>query len=82
MHGPIFSIFDYLMIIFNKGMGSMTTVQPEEEKIRRATKWLIEERKYSPEKSVAELIEEACLKFDLSPMDAEFLQRFVKDEKL
>ena len=60
----------------------MTTVQPEEEKIRRATKWLIEERKYSPDKSITSLIEEACLKFDLSPLDAEFLQRFVKDEKL
>lgn len=60
----------------------MTTVQPEEEKIRRATKWLIEERKYSPDRSIAKLIEEACLKFDLSPMDAEFLQRFVKNEKL
>jgi len=60
----------------------MTTVQPEGEKIRRATKWLIEERKYSPDRSVAKLLEEACLKFDLSPKDAEFLQRFVKDEKL
>ena len=60
----------------------MPTVQPDEEKIRRATKWLIEERKYSPDKSPAKLIEEACMKFDLSPKDAEFLQRFVKDEKL
>jgi len=63
-------------------METMTTVQPEEEKIRRATKWLIEKRKYSPERSVVNLIEEACLKFDLSPMDAEFLQRFVRDEKI
>lgn len=60
----------------------MTTILPEEEKIRRATKWLIEECKYSPERPVTILIEEACLKFDLSPKDAEFLQRFVKDEKL
>lgn len=60
----------------------MTTVQPEEEKIRRATKWLIEERKYRPERPITKLIEEVCLKFDLSPMDAEFLQRFVKDEKI
>lgn len=60
----------------------MTTVQPEEEKIRRATKWLIEERKYSPDISPSKLIEEACMKFDLSPKDAEFLQRFIKAEKL
>ncbi len=60
----------------------MTTIKPEEEKIRRATKWLVEERKYSQDKSPAKLIEEACMKFDLSPKDAEFLQRFMKDEKL
>ena len=60
----------------------MTTVQPDEEKIRRATKWLVEERKFSPDKPPTKLIEEACMKFDLSPKDAEFLQRFMKDEKL
>lgn len=60
----------------------MTTVQPDSENIRRATKWLLEERKYSPETPVSKLIEEACRKFDLSPMEAEFLQRFVKDENL
>ena len=60
----------------------MTTVQPESENIRRATKWLVEERRYSPDIPLAKLIETACMKFDLSPMEAEFLQRFVKDENL
>jgi hypothetical protein len=60
----------------------MTTVQPDSENIRRATKWLLEERRYSPEIPVSKLIEQACMKFDLSPMEAEFLQRFVKDENL
>ena len=60
----------------------MTTVQPDSENIRRATKWLLEERQYSPEIPVSKLIEQACMKFDLSPMEAEFLQRFVKDENL
>ena len=60
----------------------MTTVQPEGENIRRATKWLVEERRYSPDIPLAKLIETACMKFDLSPMEAEFLQRFVKDENL
>ena len=59
----------------------MTTIQPEEEKIRKATKWLVEERKYSSDKSPAKLIEEACMKFDLSPKDAEFLRRFIKEQK-
>ena len=60
----------------------MTTVQPDSENIRRATKWLLEERKYSSDTSIAKLIEEAAMKFDLSPMEAEFLQRFVRDENL
>jgi hypothetical protein len=55
-------------------------VQPESEEIRKAVKWVSEERKYNPEKSLNKLIEEASLKFDLSPTDAEFLARFVKEE--
>lgn len=55
-------------------------IHPESEGIRKAVKWVSEERKYSPEKSLNKLIEEASLKFDLSPGDTEFLTRFVKEE--
>ena len=58
----------------------MTTVQPEGENIRRAVKWISEERKYNPNTTPTQLIEEACLKFDLSPMDAEYLRSFLKKE--
>ena len=57
---------------------AMTTVQPESEDIRKAFKWISDERKYNPEAKLAKLIEEACLKFDLSPMDAEYLLRMLK----
>jgi hypothetical protein len=60
----------------------MTTVQPDSENIRRAAKWVIEERKYNPKQSLGKLIEEAGSKFDLSPLETEFLERFVKDEKI
>lgn len=60
----------------------MTTVQPDSENIRRAAKWVIEERKYNPNQPVGKLIEEAGNKFDLSPLETEFLERFVKDEKV
>ena len=60
----------------------MTTVQPDSENIRRATKWLLEERKFSADIPISKLIEEAAVKYDLSPMETEFLQRFVKDENL
>mgnify|MGYP001820718809 FL=1 len=59
----------------------MTTVQPEGEDLRKAVKWISEERKYDPEAQTSKLIEEACLKFDLSPMDAEYLLNFLKDNK-
>jgi len=59
----------------------MTTVQPEGEDLRKAVKWISEERKFNPDAKSSKLIEEACLKFDLSPMDAEYLQSFFKREK-
>ena len=59
----------------------MATVQPEGEDLRKAVKWISEERKYNPEAKPSKLIEEACLKFDLSPMDAEYLFNFLKKEK-
>ncbi len=51
------------------------SIQPKGEDLRRAVKWVSEERKYNPEKEQKALIEEACIKFDLSPLDADFLLR-------
>jgi hypothetical protein len=59
----------------------MTTVQPEGEDLRKAVKWISEERKYNPQAKASKLIEEACLKFDLSPMDAEYLSNFLKQAR-
>ena len=56
----------------------MTTIQPESESIRKAARWIAEEHKYAPEKSVDKLIEAACLKFNLSPLEEEFLHRHFK----
>ena len=58
----------------------MPTIQPEGEDLRKACKWIAEERKYNPDRKLKALIEEACLKFDLSPMDAEFLIRTLKQQ--
>jgi hypothetical protein len=60
----------------------MTTVQPDSENIRKAAKWVIEERKYNPNQSLGKLIEEAGSKFDLSPLETDFLERFIRDEKV
>ena len=59
----------------------MTTVQPEGEDLRKAVKWISDERKYGPEKTLLKLIEEASLKFDLSPVDADYLTNFFRKEK-
>ena len=53
----------------------MTTVQPEGEQIRKAVKWISEERQYRPDRNYRSIIEEACLKFNLTPLDAEYLNK-------
>ena len=51
------------------------TIQPKGDDLRKAVKWVSDERMYNPEKRLKALIEEACLKFNLSPVDADFLLR-------
>lgn len=60
----------------------MSTVKPTGEEIRQAVRWIGEERQADPSKKLAKLIEEACIKFDLSPMDAEFLARTIRQQPL
>ena len=56
------------------------SIQPDGEDLRKAVKWVSEERTYSPEKSLRALVEEAGLKFNLSPKDAAFLEKFIMKE--
>ena len=57
------------------------SIQPQGEDLRKAVKWIAEERKFHPDKDIGRLIREACARFDLSPLDAEFLDRFVREKK-
>jgi len=50
---------------------------PEGENIRKAVQYISDERKYNPQKKSADLVHEACLKYDLSPAEAEYLNRFI-----
>jgi len=52
------------------------SIQPEGEDLRKATRWISDERLNNPKKKLTDLIEQACVKYDLSPQDAEFLMRF------
>ncbi len=58
----------------------MMTIMPEGEDLRKAVKWLSDEKGLHPEKKLSNLIQEACIKFDLSPLDAEFLSRAMRQQ--
>lgn len=53
------------------------SVEPQGEHVRKAVKFVSAERKYSTEKTVKQLVDEACLKFDLSPKEAGYVTRFL-----
>ena len=53
------------------------SILPEGEQLRKAIKWISDERLDNPGVSLLKLIDDACLKFDLPPKDAEFLLRFI-----
>lgn len=51
-------------------------IVPEGENLRRAVRWLSEQEGYTPE-----AIQEASVRFDLSPQDEQFLlDHFLPDE--
>jgi hypothetical protein len=56
------------------------SILPEGEQIRRAVKWISDERTENPGASLSKLIGDACLKFDLPPKDAETLMRFLTEK--
>ncbi len=51
-----------------------TNILPEGEGLRRAVRWLSEQKDHS-----AATIQEAARRFDLSPADEEFLLRHFRD---
>jgi len=56
------------------------SILPEGEQLRRAVKWISDERLDNPGAGLSKLIGEACLKFDLAPKDAEFLLHFFAEQ--
>ncbi len=60
---------------------TMTGITPTGAKVRKAVKWVSDQRKYEGSEPLVTLIEEASKKFDLSPKDADFLFRFLSSEQ-
>ena len=52
---------------------------PKSELARKAVTWISEMLREQPEKTLVRLVEEAAQRFNLSPLDAEFLTRFFKN---
>ncbi|MFP5259459.1 MAG: hypothetical protein ACLGQH_10600 [Acidobacteriota bacterium] len=58
----------------------MATIMPQGELTRRAVKWIDEQRGLTG-KPFAPLIDEAAMRFNLSPRDTEFLTGFFKERE-
>jgi len=56
------------------------SIIPAGEQLRRAVKWISDERRERPGLPLITLIEKACLKFDLTPKDGEFLTRHIMED--
>ncbi len=56
-------------------------LQPEGDAVRNAVKYISELRKESSDADIGKLIEQACMKFDLTPKDANFLTQFYKEQE-
>ena len=59
----------------------MATIQPKGEKTRKAVKWISAERLEDEGKSIFLLIQEAALRFNLSPKEEGFLISFYKEKE-
>jgi hypothetical protein len=46
---------------------------PEGERVRRALRWIADRRLEKPDAPAVRLVDEAALRFDLTPVECEFL---------
>jgi hypothetical protein len=58
----------------------MATIQPQGDSLRKAVKWISDGLIHEKEPSAQKLIETACLKFNLSPSDAEYLSTVYREK--
>lgn len=58
----------------------MPTIIPQSELTRRAIDWICEKADGTPQAArVRVLIEEAAMRFNLGPLEVEFLERFFEE---
>ncbi len=54
----------------------MSTIMPEGDGIKKAIRWIDQEKTEHSQKTLLVLLDEAGMKFNLSPKDSDFLFRF------
>lgn len=59
----------------------MPSIYPQGDDLKKAIQWISDNQKCNPESTVLKLIDEACIRFDLSPEDSEFLLRFFRNSR-
>lgn len=57
----------------------MATIQPKGENLRQAVKWISAERLEDEKRGLTLLIQEAALKYNLSPKEEEYLMSFYRE---
>jgi hypothetical protein len=57
----------------------MATIQPKGEKVRQAVKWISANLKADEKRPIYRLIQDASLRFTLSPKEEDFLRSFYEE---
>ncbi len=58
----------------------MTAIMPEGEAIRKAVKWVSAALQEESALPLKDLVQQAIIRFDLSPLEADFLMRFYQKD--
>jgi len=58
----------------------MATIMPEAERVRQAVKWISGEKMEDDTKPIGKLIQEAAMRFNLSPKEEMELTHFYKEK--
>jgi hypothetical protein len=57
----------------------MATIQPKGEKMRQAVRWISENLQEDEKRPIYRLIQDASLRFTLSPKEEDFLRSFYEE---
>ena len=57
----------------------MAAIQPKGERVRQAVKWISENLKEDEKRPIYRLIQDASLRFTLSPKEEDFLRAFYEE---